>query len=247
MENARDFCRKKDMERILVERLSIVNDVVEHFASPLRSQTFLLGLTMVIPEIYELFSPAKVSVGTEELQRSLWELMPQCLDTWEREMKEMFVKQTRERLGIDDSVNPFELALAGWFTCLNCHVTLRLPYAMYHQCSSRAPPPDVPEWFSPDDYEIMCAAFELVATSVYHFIPMNLLNASGTHQTEVVIRLCGLDPRTATPDDLDEENVWLQCLSHDPEGPGIPIMNWRTAVRIHSLLTPGLTTSTTHD
>ena len=48
-----------------------------------------------------------------------------------------------------------------------------------------------------------------------------------------IVQMCGLDPKTATVEDMDKVDVRFQCkCSHHRQQRGyMPIMNWRTAVR----------------
>lgn len=212
----------------LAERLSLVNDILKDFVTPHRTRKRLLALTVSIPEVYNRILLSDSEVDVTELRQFLKDFMPTYLG--KTETKDSFVAQARERFHLDESVDLFKLAFAAWFTCPYCHSSERLPHALHHLCYSSSAPK--PGWLSKEDFDLIECACLRIHWGFAIPVPMNIVAAEGTEQTESVIEACGFDVKTTTADELDKADVWLQCLSHNSEGPGIPIMNWRTAVRV---------------
>lgn len=227
--------------KTLSARLKIAEVIVQDLATSLsghRSKKFILAAAVSIREIYDLLHPGSGDTDTDtgmdvdELRRTFQELVPPFLESRDREIKEYFVQQTRARLSLDEATDPFALALASWFTCRHCHTSLLLPHALYHICPRLwGISHDIrPEWMSAEDSKLLVDA-HLDLKWYYHPLPMDIVTDQGIRRTEMAIEACGFDPKCATAEELDEADVRLQCLACEPKETGIPIMNWRTAVR----------------
>lgn len=240
MANVREQRLIDERETAAVERLSLVNDIIKDFVTPHQSQEFILAVAVFIPEVYNQILIGAPEVDVPNLRRFLEDFMPTYLKKRDMEAKNWFIKHTRKRLQLAKSVDPFKLALAARFTCPHCHMSQLLSHALHHLCHSRFVSQPQPDWMSKDDYKFIKLAFSRLYWSYNIPMPTNILTADGTKQTEDVIKACGFDVKTATADELDKANVRLQCRSDSSEGPGTPIMNWRTAVRFSIILLSGL-------
>ncbi|KAI0088544.1 hypothetical protein BDY19DRAFT_993936 [Irpex rosettiformis] len=211
-------------EEILIPRLKILERTLEDVVRPLNPCKFsVLEAASCIPEIYHRLNPTVTEFDDEELRHFLQEFIPQYLEQRTTNAKESYIKETRERLGLSASADPFDLAFTTYFVCPQCRQNFAPPHVFYHQCHSYEP--DKPEWMSQHYYDILNnSCFGIIRC---RFWPASILSAESTKQAETVIEACGFDVRTATAAELDDADVRILCTQSVSRG--TPIMNWRTA------------------
>lgn len=225
----RAYANKKNMFK---DRLELMKNALNPFISNRWDKEFIVGAAIFNPELYNKIRINEAEFNSKELLDSLWSATS-YLFKQDQGARELFIEETRYRLGLDESVDPLNLALAERFFCSSCSMTLRLSCAPRHQCKFNKP--TRPEFMDKEDYDLLVDVFRILTPSYENNHPQPiqlLLTLESTRRIEAVIVACGLDVRTATAADLDNANVKFQCLSHNSKlGPGIPIMDWRTAVR----------------
>ena len=124
--------------------------------------------------------------------------------------------------------NPLSLAVAAWFVCDGCNTAQTFPSILNHGCRIRlkGPRPDRSEW-----QDVMYSALLESAHRLDKY-------KGGIQRLQKAIIAYGLDPKTATPADMDSSPVRLKCVSkackHIADGQladGVrEIMTWRVAV-----------------
>lgn len=225
----RAYANKKNMFK---DRLELMKNTLNPFISNRWDKEFIVGAAIFNPELYNKIRINEAEFNSKELLDSLWSATS-YLFKQDQGARELFIEETRYRLGLDESVDPLKLALAERFFCSFCSLTLRFSCAPRHQCNFHKL--TKPEFMDKEDHDLLVSIFRSLTPSYENNNPQPiqlLLTLESTRRIEAVIVACGLDVRTATAADLDNANVKFQCLSHNSKlGPGIPIMDWRTAVR----------------
>ncbi len=167
---------------------------------------------------------------TAKLKKALKCLPDTCQD-WRQEQEERLRKILRRQGRKDD------LTLAvNAFTCAQCSYLspiLQYPYFACHRCFDST------------------ASFGLmtdVRTEIWSVENVRALDQADYRKCVKVIRMCGLDPDTATAEDMDAADVFLRCEKCDSSAQAIParcgqgceppkkrfkkfrLMRWRTAM-----------------
>ncbi|KAI0083912.1 hypothetical protein BDY19DRAFT_611129 [Irpex rosettiformis] len=215
----------RQVETILWPRIRILNKSIEEILRPLYPyQISTLTATLCIPELYYRLNPAVAEFDAEDFQHFLQEFLPRYLEQHAKDAKEEFTKKTRKRLGLKESEDPFDLALTTLFICPHCSAGLTSTHAPFHQCHFHKI--RKPEWMSQHYYDL-CSSINTGLEGKRTWSPC-ILSDKGTERTEMVIKACGFDPRTATAAELDQADLRLQCTTSNERI--TLIMGWRTAI-----------------
>ncbi|KAI0088492.1 hypothetical protein BDY19DRAFT_947867 [Irpex rosettiformis] len=190
-----------------------------------------------IPELFDMVGPNKEDFEVEDLQPTVRTLVVDYLGKRDSIAQRELTAALRKECGLDDSVDPFSLAVGSCFRCAQCNHAFNLGGAVRHVCRSNWKYPlGKPEWMSGDYFRAIRDSLEEDGYRLDDQFMWCVENFRPTFsQAIVVIRACGFDVKTATVKDLDEEkNLRLLCTNHrtwnDYKIEYAPIMNWRTAV-----------------
>lgn len=172
-----------------------------------------------IPETSQLIDPDNPTFDPQDLEVPI----KNCLQTRAQQTLNSLREQIIQQCSLDESTDPFSLAVGSWFMCNSCcTIQSREQVGNHrgHDCRSDVPRPT---HVSDEIYDIVKWKFHdrLWSTGWYNeSIPV----------MPKIVEACGLDPKTATIDDLDRADVRLRWArdAHEPDWK--PIMTWRSAV-----------------
>ncbi|KAF9000520.1 hypothetical protein BDZ89DRAFT_999306 [Hymenopellis radicata] len=166
---------------------------------------------------------------TAKLKKALKQCFPDICEDWRQDQEERLKKILRKQ-GRNDNVS---LAVNA-FTCAQCGYSppiLHYPYFASHRC-----------FYSTASFGLKTE----VSTEVWSAENVKVLDLVDYRECVKVIRMCGLDPDTATAEDMDAADVFFRCEKCDSsEAPAQPrqgceppkrlfnkflLMRWRTAM-----------------
>ena len=187
-----------------------------------------------IPELFELVDPEKEELEFNTLRSTLKSLIKDYLEKREDIARQELSSAVRRIARLDESVDPFSLAMGSFFRCAGCDLVFKPQEAIRHVCGERYSRPRVkPDWM-PDAY--FDAILKLLPPCIeQRRLIWNVGDFLGSlSQAARAIKACGFDFRTATLEDLDNvKDLRLVCLKHmdcDENRQYVPVMTWRTAV-----------------
>ncbi|KAI0088493.1 hypothetical protein BDY19DRAFT_947876 [Irpex rosettiformis] len=189
-----------------------------------------------IPELFDMVGPNKEDFDVEDLQPTVRTLVVDYLSKRDGVARRELMVALREECGLDDSVDPFSLAVGSCFRCAQCNHAFNLGEAVRHVCRSNWKYPlDKPEGMSNDYFRTVRDSLEEDGYGLDNQFMWCVENFRPTlKQAVAVIRACGFDVKTATVKDLDGgKDLRLLCTNHrtwnNYKIEYAPIMNWRTA------------------
>ncbi|KAI0768920.1 hypothetical protein BC629DRAFT_805824 [Irpex lacteus] len=229
MENMRAQRLAGLRKQTLTDRLS----ALEKFTKELASRSPGLDLTprevaILCPEIPSLLDP---DVNAEFNPDDLGEPIQRYLNKRIEDARDSLRKMIIYECELDPSCDPFSLAVGAWFFCRWCTTARHLDHAIRHHCINLSEPKRPPDMCGVY-YRLVCKMFVNQGTWCVDRY------RDGVSTVAEIIQACGLDPKTATVDDMDKVDVRFQCkCSHHRQQQGyMPIMNWRTSA-VKSLYT----------
>ncbi|KAI0831906.1 hypothetical protein BC628DRAFT_1350483 [Trametes gibbosa] len=186
-------------------------------------------------------------------------VVPTMVKKWETELKEQLTAYIRPHLGdIAQGVDPLTLAIAV-FRCCSADSVMHWPYLLAHECSYGdcirkydAQPEDFKEddvytyttkalnWQPPDNADYLRDLTPDLRES--HDVPFRMdglrrpehaLHAVDIMRT--IVSASGLDPASATVEDLEQSDVWLRCEVCEERFPAHHTfaMSWKGAFSHH--------------
>lgn len=223
MQKVRETRIRAERKEILQHRLEEMSEFANHL--PLRipgCSTSSIEIALCVPETSRLIDPDNPTFNPEDLEVPIRKLLQRRSQKAREKLRQRVIRD----YGLDDSVDPFSLAVGSWFACLRypCRSIMSLEQALNHRCYCGYNAMDKPEHVSYELYDVVrrCAEEPIWTTAWYSSIPEVMLK---------VVEACGLDPKTATVDDLDRADVRLRCVCYAHRTINWrPIMTWRVAV-----------------
>ncbi|KAH7926677.1 hypothetical protein BV22DRAFT_1062546, partial [Leucogyrophana mollusca] len=168
-------------------------------------------------------SPEGTVVNRDSFSAAFDEL-PELITAWRQSVDDKIVSALESAPEVPPVIDPLRLATSGFFCARRrCGAMLFHSDLVAHKCSVQYP--DTPkkpsiqeriEWSVYDDFGARPWSLEFIAPRSY------------ISQVEGLVRLCGLDPQTATIDDMDKLDAMFCCRINN--GPFLIAMNWRTAM-----------------
>ncbi|KAI0768923.1 hypothetical protein BC629DRAFT_805936 [Irpex lacteus] len=225
-----EFIQKVRNQRVTAERKEIIKHRLVELSEfvdnlPLRIPGLYISridTVHYIPETSQLIDPDNPTFDPQDLEVPI----KNCLQNRAQQTLNSLRKQIIQQCRLDESTNPFSLAVGSWFMCNLCRTIQSLEQVgnhMGHDCRSDVPQPT----HVPDEiYDIVKWKFH------------DRLWSAGWYNESVpvmpkIVEACGLDPKTATIDDLDRADVrlrWARDAHQEPDWK--PIMTWRSATRM---------------
>lgn len=181
-------------------------------------------IALFVPEVYRSITPDEPNFNVEGLHAPIKDY----LEMRSQKARELLRDLILRECNVDESCDPFSLAVGSLFVCLDCRFrdALSLERAVDHRCD-RHRTVKRPRGMSVEIYDYIDAGASTTGASVWRedWYHRSISILSG------VVKACGLDPGVATTQDLDRADVRLRCASHDHQSSDPrPIMTWRTAV-----------------
>lgn len=235
MQKVRETRIRAERKEILQRRLEEMSEFANHL--PLRipgCSISSIEIALCVPETSRLIDPDNPTFNPEDLEVPIRKLLQRRSQKAREKLRQRVIRD----YGLDDSVDPFSLAVGSWFACLRypCRSIMSLEQALNHRCYCGYNAMDKPEHVSYELYDVVrrCAEEPIWTTAWYSSIPEVMLK---------VVEACGLEPKTATVDDLDRADVRLRCVCYAHRTINWrPIMAWRVAVGRPSSLVLNLLT-----
>lgn len=188
-----------------------------------------LEVILRIPKLLAIVEPFVTNYDAFNLQtlvQAVADSLPGFMEKRMEDSRHCFKGLIAQNIQLDDSLDPFALAVGSWFTCEYCRAQQSFPAILGHQCSYRK-----------DMIERQLQAIRAVLKGALPpLIPdygLLLLEGFQAEVEAVNFFVCayGLNPQTATATDMDNANVRLMC-THNSTYPGrVSITTWRSAVR----------------
>ena len=225
MEDVREERLRPIRRVILTERLKVLNECIDTLAPSLKPrQLSVLEVAYKIPAVIEILDPRNEEFDADALEQVLNTIIPTYLDDRAAYRRQALGNHIRNRLDLDASADPFTLAVASVLYCSSCQSDLSLAHALEHCCiNSHHQVLTQPEDMT-DDY--WSALIEWTQSRVIADPTWRTYNL-GIYMVSGVIEDCGLNPKTASVDDMDAVNVRFLCHRHPYYS---PVMDWRATV-----------------
>lgn len=213
---------EKEKHALLDNRLKIFAQVVDESRKQGGGQSWPwdFDIALHMPEVREAITvPADVQVDADSFAflRDT-NVVTAFVAKWSEARAEELRALLEERFGpLDTNVDAMSLVVAR-FQCW-CWRSMVFPEILFHYCTVRGLPPP------PSDDEYVCAV-QRVFQDQQRWKITNVMLATNA---ELVVKLCGLDPRQATRSDMDLSPIRLACKTCD--SPAVPGgMVWIDAV-----------------
>ncbi|KAK0481358.1 hypothetical protein IW261DRAFT_1681036 [Armillaria novae-zelandiae] len=156
---------------------------------------------------------------TESLTAA-WAQLPRVADEW-RETQNSALKALMLKAGLEPNLN----LATSFFKCSFCHRLCQYPYVLAHRCPLRYPQ----ESFVHDNWKNLAMSYlsrrgDAATWSASQY----MVDGEVLRRVQSIIQACGLDPETATHEDMDSLNcrVICQCCSTSV---GSFVMQWQIA------------------
>lgn len=191
-------------------------------------------ISVGVPEVKELIetTPFDIEMGPEDFT-GLYRHIRGYVDQRRMDGRLYLDSVLRKELDLEgSSIDPSILAAGAWFSCEGCGTSCAFPEVLEHDCELR-------QIFSiPLDDATKMEWYQLThndGTEWRTWTPESMSKAIPVLQC--IIRAHGMDPRTATTDQMDATEIRITCTVHYIHDQHIrTVMNWRSAVSM--LFTP---------
>ncbi|KDQ62605.1 hypothetical protein JAAARDRAFT_465990 [Jaapia argillacea MUCL 33604] len=250
MQSIKEIRLAAELRAATTERLRLLDQLLESHHSkqqlkkPFPQTIDFCSLPMFrdvidVPTAVEL---ADVELGLLDLEPTL----PALIDSWETTRAGELLKlipsdflPKRTKKSTRNVVNMLDLAVA-IFQCQKCAEIRAYPSVMVHRCqySERSSRPDnVPRRDHNHKKTSSLANLEYETTAIsalrsHFWSPSSLQWNPWLPKVSVVVKVCGLDPKSATTGDMDKLDARFNCAicSAGSKGKKIEVMDWRTAM-----------------
>ncbi|KAG7451982.1 uncharacterized protein BT62DRAFT_274271 [Guyanagaster necrorhizus] len=175
---------------------------------------------VILEPFSTLFFDTPLNLSITDSLQAMWIHLPGVVSQW-REAQTSELREVMKKAGLKPNIN----VATTIFTCTNCSEICQYPYILAHRCALWQPY----ENFNPEDwkaYALRCIPFG-VAWSASQFT----VNEESVKKVEYLVKTCGLDPETATHEDMDALDcrvICNHCSNGDPGG-GQYVMRWQNA------------------
>jgi hypothetical protein len=176
-------------------------------------------------KVRNLLDAGANNTSTPELREQLLSLFPDICARWRENIESRLLEWASAYIEYRKGVSASELA-SFVFRCSTCGDVLWYPAVLAHTCLSAALP--LRKGSLSIKYE------EAVIQICAHNPSIDVLDPTAWSGITNLIQMCGLDPKVATCDQMDQVNARLTCNICNEHGRR-KIMTWRTAV---SFLSP---------
>jgi hypothetical protein len=217
-------------------RLASLSDALPNLfagvASPrIRPRLVDIALMPAVQTVLDMPDAVKVTATDfEPLRAQLNDLTRR----WRADAKSLLLQDIRKAqraLGeeVRREINPFELARTS-FDCTRCHNVFSSASVLLHCCQATSPT------YGWQHTPLLAEAQSTYAQHITAGLAQKAWDAAAfdwkicAWRADAVIRVCGLDPQTATPKDMDSTNLRLACLPCSAPG-RVLAMRWRSAVQ----------------
>ena len=221
MEDVKAKRLRKERDTLLAERLPILrkiyNTCVESY--PVNSIIPCASDVFLDPVVQDLFfrSPLSTTFTDKDLE-TVGVFFPEIILRWRNKTEEKLLNMMT--LSQDNSKSSLQLATTV-FSCRLCHIEpLTYPRVLIHRCATAS-------------YPGMTTVIDEDQTVVRRFLDRSYWNAGNiTFDTQIIlslseaIKLCGLDPKSATREDMDKQDPIFECLACNDVRKGRCTLPW---------------------
>jgi hypothetical protein len=237
MENTKSRRVQQERRTFLRGRLAALNTVRETCVSTLPANAIYPTTTDLfrIPFVRSIIDtvPATGDFTSDDLEPVRLSFDDLNLQ-WQKEIEQKLMDLIQAAKGSDvqDSLDAKAvLTLAtSFFSCRRCPRFLRYPAILMHPCATKynhqALEKDDP------DYLYIAEIREETFWNANHYISMKLGHIAIVSR---ILDVVGLDPKTATAQEMDALNPIFECISCNNLSAGRAIMSWKTAVCLSDL------------
>ncbi len=225
---------------IVVSRLKELRGLAEKSVSRVRGLTLKLReVAACIPEVAQVLDPKITHFDIDGLQQKLPVWISTYLQKRDKSAQDALAQMIKDKCDLDPLCDPFSLAVGTIFVCVECRTGRSLHLAIRHHCRTESQHTPVSANEEQKEYQRTVKSF-CDKSHFYEPFWHESAYAAGLARMVEIIRICGLDVKTATVEDLDKAGIVLQATPNprwtrrNNDGTiswSIPIMQWRTAVR----------------
>ncbi|KAK0466145.1 uncharacterized protein EV420DRAFT_811718 [Desarmillaria tabescens] len=193
---------KKEMIRAVEGRADLFADA---YSDVTRDEPLLpifpKAESVVIQEPFStLFFDTPLNLSIADSLQAMWVHLPGVASKW-REVQTAELLKLMQEAGLKLDIN---LATTV-FTCTNCRQIFQYPYVLAHNCSFWQPYKDL----NPEDWKPY--ALRYISSGVAWSATLFTTNEESIKKVEYLIKTCGLDPETATQEDMNALDCRVIC------------------------------------
>lgn len=224
---------------IVVGRLKELRGLADKCVSRIRGLTLKLReVAACIPEVAQVLDPKISQFDIDGLRQKLPAWISTYLQKRDKSAQEALAQMIKDKCDLDPLCDPFSLAVGTIFVCVECRTGRPLHLAIRHHCRTESQHTPVSANEEQKEYQRTVKSF-CDKSHFYEPFWHESAYAAGLARMADIIRICGLDVKTATIEDLDKAGIVLQATPNprwtrrnndETISWSIPIMQWRTAV-----------------
>lgn len=206
-------------------RLKALDEAVVRIAPRRIGEPSIRDIALGMPEVQAVLdAPTSTKVTTASFG-FLAKTLPAFTERWKQDARAYLAGLVRAGVTVGDATDPLTLAAGSVFWCRLCYTSYRYPLVLSHTCFAR------------QQLQRVTAANSYEAVVARHAPAQNWQPVEYEVKAEKLAKLvaaCGMDPATATIDDMDNSDVRLCCTScwYDRVGERKKdFYSWRAMVR----------------
>ncbi|KAG7451980.1 uncharacterized protein BT62DRAFT_941002 [Guyanagaster necrorhizus] len=216
---------KRKMNIRVVERARL-------FASAYSDATRDVPLLPIFPKAVDaaLLEPFSKIVFDTPLDQDITESLkaagirlPKAAAEW-RKKQDSGLRALMEKAGLKPDLN---LATA-FFSCNYCRRVCQYPYVLAHRCKL-----SYSVSFYPEDWKTYALMYMCRETNVPWSASQYTVNGEILRRVQCIIQTCGLNPETATYEDMNSLDCRVICVNCSQFSTTEFVMQWQTAVQRH--------------
>lgn len=225
-----------DRKDTIVKRLNVLEKLVRKLTVALNHRLlYTCEVVFNIPGIVEFLDPYLEEFDPEDMKRVLDEKALTFVEDRDKRHREALGLFIKKKLGLESSADPFALAATAYLCCSRCSHQSTLDEALQHRCMGQAIPKPC-EDVSPEIFTSFVAWCVRGNMRNMTWAPQWDFYNPGLQRAAEIIEMCGLDPKTATPHDMDAACGNMRML-HSHKDSWSPFgyaafMDWRAAVSL---------------
>ncbi|PCH43514.1 hypothetical protein WOLCODRAFT_138386, partial [Wolfiporia cocos MD-104 SS10] len=217
MEELRERRIKKERRKTLATRLRLLSTALEEMLSDVRAtaatqmEPFISDYAFM-PEFRSIIESPDEREVTRETLDALRDLLPSLVVSWQADLKSRFVDLVKSKITAPEGVDVCNLAIT-CVECRACHMLLWFPGLLAHRCFRSIRMDSYGMDPNPDAYESIVAS--VMSDRRPQFTMLEVPDDTALDRSRNIVRLCKLDPATATTQDMDALDIRLSNVSNN--------------------------------
>ena len=217
---------RKERDTLLAERLPILRNIYHNCIETYPVNSIIPSASDVFldPVVQDLIiNPPLSTIFTDEDLEPVGALFPDIVLRWRNKMEEKLLNMIAPRQNHSESSLQLATTI---FSCRFCpDEPLTYPRVLVHRCATL--------WGAAnaiDDDQVLLHRF-LDGSSYWNSGNALTFNAHDIISMSKAIKLCGLDPKSATREDMDNQDPIFECLDCNDARKGRCTLSWLGVVR----------------